>query len=215
MEFFSDYDWLFGFLGGGLVIFLILILGLIGLVFVANWILFKKAGRKGWESIIPIYSTWVLTEISGLNWWWFLLLIADLTFEFEIEGLTMAIGICGFLARFNCYYNISRRFGKDRNTSILAGLFSFIFIFIFAFSKKNIYDINIPVSANGIFGSKDNINSNDNNIHHQYNSENMYQSTTSVDGENNNSREYSFCGNCGMKLDKEVNFCPKCGHEKK
>ena len=73
VNFYADYNWLFGFLGGGVVLIVLIVLLLIVVEIVAKWKLFKKAGRNGWESLIPIYSSWVLVEISSLNWWWFLL----------------------------------------------------------------------------------------------------------------------------------------------
>lgn len=191
---------------------------------IAKWKLFKKVGRNGWESLIPIYDSWVLVEIAGLNWCWFLLLVFNFSFSGEIEGFKMAINMCGFLGNFNCYYNIARRFGKDKTTSIFAGIFPFIFILIFGFSKNEVYDINIPVSINGIFGGEEHDYGNNSNYHddmnkynndsvnQQVNDENMRQSTNSVDNDN---REYSYCGNCGLKLDKDVNFCPNCGREKR
>ena len=222
MDFFTDYSWLFGILGGGIVIIILFVLALIVVGIVASWKLYKKAGRKGWEALIPIYGSWVLVEIAGLNWWWFLLLCVDIAFRITNNDLTLAINICGFLASFNCYYNIARKFGKDKTTSIFAGIFPFIFLLIFAFSKNNVYDINIPVNANGIFGNEENNYGNNSNYHddmnrydsvnQQLNNEGIEQSTISVDSDNS---EYSYCGNCGLKLDKDIKFCPKCGREKK
>src|SRR5262245_54425946 len=35
---------------------------------------FEKAGRPGWEGLIPIYNLFVLiVEILGKEWWWILL----------------------------------------------------------------------------------------------------------------------------------------------
>lgn len=34
---------------------------------IAMWKVFKKAGRHGWEAIIPFYNMWTLFEISGYN----------------------------------------------------------------------------------------------------------------------------------------------------
>lgn len=201
----------------------ILFLGIIAIIIItiylivniiATWKVFKKAGRNGWESIVPIYSYWVLTEIAGLNWWWFLLLIIDVAFKFEIEGLTLAINLCGFFASFNCYYNIARKFGKNKKTSIFAGMFPFIFILIFGFSKKEVYNVNIPVSSNGIFGTSDiNIDTTD-----DYHNEEEQKSAEIIEKEKNTTgkkkQEYSFCGDCGTKLNKDVNFCPNCGKEK-
>lgn len=214
------FDSVFALLGGGLIVIGILIIGLVVVEIIAYWKIFKKAGKNGWESIVPIYSYFVLVEIAGLNWWWFLLIIIDCVLQVEIEGLTFALNICGFLASFNCYYNIARRFGKDKTTSIFAGIFPFIFVLIFAFTKNDKYDASIPVSVNGIFGTVySNVGSN--------------QSTENVDNESNNieainenndnelsidkdisKQEHSYCGNCGLKLDSDVRFCPNCGKEK-
>lgn len=40
---------------------------------VAVWKVYKKAGKPGWASIIPFYSTYVLLKIAGRPGWWFLL----------------------------------------------------------------------------------------------------------------------------------------------
>lgn len=34
---------------------------------IAMWKVFKKAGRGGWEAIVPFYNMWTLFEISGYN----------------------------------------------------------------------------------------------------------------------------------------------------
>lgn len=49
-----------------------LILGIIYLI--GMWKLFEKAGRPGWNAIIPFYSQYVLTEISGQEGLLFLLI---------------------------------------------------------------------------------------------------------------------------------------------
>ena len=181
-----------------LIVFLIIV-PLIVVGIVANWKLFKKTGRDGWKSLIPIYSSWVLIEISGLNWWWFLLLVINFTFSYQIEELTFAINICSFLAIFNCYYNIARKFGRDKTTSIFAGIFPFIFVLIFAFSNDIVFDTDIPVSVNGIFGTPVN---------------NMGNSNDNVGSDIDNLQKYSYCGNCGLKLDNSARFCPNCGRKK-
>lgn len=223
MNFYSDYDSIISFFSGGLVLFAVIIIAFIILELIAYWKIFEKAGRKGWKSLIPIYSYWILIEISGLNWWWFLLLCIDVIIKKEIEGLTFAISIGNFLASFNCFYNIARRFGKDKITSILAGIFPIFFIFIFAFSKNDIFDANIPVSVNGIFGTPSD-NMGNNNYINQNNSQGNYyemnQSTSTVvsdknvNSDNIDLQEYSFCGDCGLKLNKDVKYCPHCGRKK-
>ena len=200
-----------GIFGGAIIfgiIILLLFLPLIIVSIIAYWKLFTKAGKPGWASIIPFYSNWVLMEIAGLNWWWFLIAMATSIFSFlEIDGLIGIAGIASFIANFNCYYNISKKFNKDDTFSIFAGIFNFIFVLILGLSKKEIYDNNIVVSPNGIFGkinnnNSNNINSNNNTTYEQNNS--------TVDNEN-----VSYCGNCGTKLNIDAKFCPNCGTEKK
>lgn len=53
---------------------------LIALLFVlltiaSMWMVFKKAGRSGVASIVPIYNMYVLLQISGKPGWWLILLI--------------------------------------------------------------------------------------------------------------------------------------------
>jgi hypothetical protein len=35
-----------------------------------TWKTYEKAGRPGWNCIIPFYSGWVLAEIGGKPGWW-------------------------------------------------------------------------------------------------------------------------------------------------
>lgn len=39
-----------------------------------TWRVFEKAGRKGWESIIPFYNIYVAFTIAGLEWWYLILM---------------------------------------------------------------------------------------------------------------------------------------------
>lgn len=217
---YRDYDAIFSGLFGGLAVFLmiliLLIIALAVVYIVATWKMFKKAGKGGWESIVPFYSSWVLVEIAGLNWWWFLLFILGIILKVEFDNFYLSFNIFGFLANFICYYNIARKFGKDKTTAVFAGIFSFIFVLIFGLSKNEVYDASIPVSKNGIFGNPETEFNSTNNYDHP-----VTPSTTSVDGKNDSSVvdertvDHSFCGNCGTKLSKDMLFCPNCGKENK
>ena len=237
---YSDFDSLYAVLGGGLLVIGILFLVFAIFAMVAIWNMYKKAGKGGWESIIPVYSYWVLVEIAGLNWWWFLLAVADsIVTTLDIDGLSRIANLVSLFASFNIYYNIAKKFGKSNGTSVCAGIFYFIFVFIFGFSKNEKYDASIPVSANGIFatpnsnaGNNNNNNNYQNNASYQDNNNGTNQSTEVVDtnivNENDNTvkkdesknenakkdnQEHFYCGNCGTKLDKDVKFCPNCGKE--
>ena len=75
----------------GVFIFFVVALLIAYLIFyiIGKIKLFQKAGKNGWEAIIPFYSDWVLTEISGLAWYWFLFLIAPTIIGFIDDDLQL------------------------------------------------------------------------------------------------------------------------------
>lgn len=203
---YTDYSAI-GALAGGLIIF-VLIIAFISLAvsiiqIIGLWKVFKKAGKGGWESIIPVYSNWVLVEISGLNWWWFLFFFAPLVLAFL--GLAWLGSLAYLFAVFNCYYNISKKFNKGVGFAICLTIFTPICIPILGLSKDCVYDNNISVSNNGVFESSNNTNVN-------YNYQNANQ--TMDNNLENTQAQFSFCGNCGTKLDNNAIFCPNCGKKR-
>lgn len=53
----------------------VVFLAVLVLLIAAQWVIFAKAGKPGWASIIPIYGTIVLLQIVGRPVWWFILLL--------------------------------------------------------------------------------------------------------------------------------------------
>jgi len=134
-------------------VFLLLGIGLIVAIIqlIAFWKVYKKAGKGGWEAIVPFYNNYVLVEISGLEWWWFLLYFAPMVLSF-IAPLAWLGPIVSLFATFNTYYNLSKKFNKGVGFAIGLTLATPIFASILGFSKKCVYDANVAVSSNGIFG---------------------------------------------------------------
>ena len=160
----DSYEVLAGLAGVGGILLIILALVLIAFAVVyliACWKLYKKAGKNGWECIVPVYSYLVLADIAGLEWWWGLLAIANVLVSFiGIDALSSVASIVSFLATLNIYYNIALRFNKNKGNAVCAGIFSGIFVLIFGFSKNEVYNANIPVSKYGLFGHPENNNNN-------------------------------------------------------
>jgi len=52
---------------------LIYLLPILILFYVGLWKLFEKAGRKGWESLIPFYNVYIMIELTGRPKWWLVL----------------------------------------------------------------------------------------------------------------------------------------------
>lgn len=89
---------------------------------VSLWILFSKAGKPGWASIVPIYSAIVMLNIGGKPWYWILLMC--------IPVVNIVISIMAIQAFLKAY-------GKgDVGSVLLALFFSFIYFPYLAFSKN-------------------------------------------------------------------------------
>jgi hypothetical protein len=76
------------------------------------WKVFTKAGQPGWAAIIPIYNLYVLTQVAGKEWWWFLLCFIP------IVNLIAYIMIC---------LGVATNFGKGAGFAV--GLFCLGIIF--------------------------------------------------------------------------------------
>ena len=99
-------------MAGAIVAMVLFFLALIVFIYIVHWRIFEKAGRPGWESIIPIYNTFIMMKIIGKPWWWILLLcIPFLNIIFAIMAVNM----------------LSKSFGKDEGFTVGLIILSFIF----------------------------------------------------------------------------------------
>lgn len=78
----------------------------------AYWLIFEKAGREGWESLIPVYNIIILLKIVNKPWHWILLMMIPLA------GIYWAISTINAL---------SKSFGKDEAFTL--GLIFLPFVF--------------------------------------------------------------------------------------
>ncbi|MBL8005731.1 MAG: signal peptidase I [Candidatus Kapabacteria bacterium] len=104
--------------GLGLMGFLPIILVVV-LQAVCYWKLFEKAGRPGWQGIIPVANLYFLTELVGKPVWWFIVIL-----------LVPCVNIV-FIIMLNI--ELAKAFGKTTGYGILLTLFSIIFLPILAF----------------------------------------------------------------------------------
>lgn len=127
-QMFETFATLFGAAFIGILVFAIILF-----IFsaICNWIIYEKAGRKGWESIVPYYNIYVMFKIIGVSLW--NLLWVFLPFFGAIVLIVKVIGAT------------ARSFGKG--TGFAFGLFflSPIFHAILAFDKSVVY-----VGPNGV-----------------------------------------------------------------
>jgi len=111
--------------GGGMMalccgIVPLIVIGLMVVVFViAGWKIFTKAGRPGWESIVPIYSNWILvTEICKKEPLWFFL---------------MFVPIGNIIAAWVISQEMAKKFGKSEAFGMGLFFLAPIFALILAF----------------------------------------------------------------------------------
>ena len=171
--------------------FLLLLIPILVVYLIALWKLFKKAGRNGWEAIVPFYNTWVLSEIAGVAWWYPLIIIVSNFGLIDESFISSILSLASLVANFFIMYNLSKKFHRGIGFAILATIFPFVLIPIMAFSDKYQYDKDVLVSQNGPIGDN-------------------YDNTSF-----NNSNNYSvrYCQNCGNQIDKNAKYCSRCGNE--
>ena len=83
------------------------------------WKLFKKAGRPGWASIIPVYNYIVLIQVAEAPMWYL-----ALVFLVAPVGLLMT------------YIKVAEKFGKSAGFGVLIWFFPFVGLPILAFGKS-------------------------------------------------------------------------------
>lgn len=78
------------------------------------WLLFVKAGKKGWEAIVPVYRELIFAELSGRPKWWIVWLFVPIVNIFIFYGL---------------YFDFLKCFGKKRFwETAVAVLLPFVFL---------------------------------------------------------------------------------------
>ena len=115
------------FSGGIAILYLVVIVVTIA----SMWRVFQKAGRKGWEAIIPIYNLFIIQKIIGKPWYWVILMMIPY------------IGIIWTIWSTNL---MSKSFGKSEGFTIGMIILPFIFYPILGFGKAQ---------YQGAMGSKD------------------------------------------------------------
>lgn len=109
------------FLSSFFIIFVIIFILLIASI----WVLYEKAGKPGWASIIPIYSIITMLKIIGKPWWWFLLMMIP-----PIGAIWAIWSLNLFIAKF----------GKGPGYTIGCIFLPFVFFPVLAFSSDTRFE---------------------------------------------------------------------------
>ncbi|MBQ2640311.1 MAG: zinc ribbon domain-containing protein [Bacilli bacterium] len=187
---------------GGIIAVVLAILGIVLLIvfivsifqIIGHWKMFKKAGEPGWAALVPIYNTYILCKITGVNPWWIVI-----TFCASLLSFIPVIGSLLVMA-VTIYFGImlagstANSFGKDTGWAI--GLYFLAPFFSFALGVGTSEYVG-PTPMNDPIMAAFN------------KSQNNQQSNVA----SNQSGTAKFCSNCGNKLDANVGFCPNCGNK--
>lgn len=175
------------FILGFFAIFLVMALISYVLSAVGLWKMFQKAGKPGWPSLIPIYNTYVLCEITGVSPWWLVICFG----AGFITGLFPILSILSFVV--SVYFGIllavstARSFGKSDAYAIGVYFVSFVFYLIFGLGDAQYVG---PKPMNDV-------------IFHNFQEKDPISSTGNV----------RYCSNCGAKVDSNSKYCSECGKE--
>lgn len=109
-----------------LIIGLLVIFSIVSLILiVSNWRIYKKAGKPGWTSIIPIYNVIVLFEIAQID---------------IFKVILLFIPFVNIYIVFKLYIELAKNFGKKTSFGVLTVFFPIICLPILAFSKCSYSD---------------------------------------------------------------------------
>lgn len=100
-------------------------LGIIALIFISFWKICEKAGREGWEGIIPFYNYYVFLQIAKKPGWWLAMFFIPF------------VNIVFIIMMMN---GLSKAFGKDEGFTAGLVLLGIVFFPILAFGDaKYVY----------------------------------------------------------------------------
>ena len=139
-------------LGAAVGVLVIILIAFLVFYVIGLWKLFKKAGKQGWEAIIPYYNTWTLVEIVGLKWWWFLIaIVSSIISLLGLDNLSFIGTIASLVANINIYYNLSKIFNKSTGWIVLSVFFGWVTIPLLGYSNSEVWNAEARVTPNGLF----------------------------------------------------------------
>lgn len=103
------------------------------LMIISLWKIFKKAGKPGWASIVPIYNIYIMCEIAEKEWWYILLL---------------CVPFVNIYAMIVLYNGMAKRFGKGGGFVVGMILLPVVFFPMLAFGKDTAIVNNQPNTSN-------------------------------------------------------------------
>ncbi len=185
----------------GIVIVIALVISI--LTIIGQWRAFKKAGKGGWEAIIPFYCQVVNCQIVGVSPWWVLIVFLG-SFVLNLIPVIGSLASLALSIYFMVilYVSTARSFGKS--DGFAAGLYFLGPIFWMILGGKNTQYLG-PKPMNDPL----------------MNLVTKKSTTTSSAAQPGQPAQPTampgavdkFCTGCGAKVAASERFCPNCGRE--
>ena len=128
-----------------LLYFLLFSLPLCIALAIGEWNVLKKAGEKGWKSLIPFYNLFLSHHIAGMSHVWFIIEAITWVAEFLFELFSfpepvvfwfgIATGIFTLVSELIHVIKMCNCFGKGTGFKIGMALIPEVFFMILAFGK--------------------------------------------------------------------------------
>ncbi|MBE6157258.1 MAG: zinc ribbon domain-containing protein [Firmicutes bacterium] len=189
-----------GLIFGVLAFMIIIALILAVLQIIGQWKMFKKANEEGWKALIPIYNTYTLCKIIGVNPWWILVVF--------LSSFLGVIPVIGTLLTYavTIYFtvivagSVAKSYGKDTGWAVGYALLCPFFSFALGVGSSEYQGakpMNDPVmdKAMEVMGKKNE------------------SASTNAGTTPATDASVKFCASCGTKVDVNTKFCPNCGKE--
>ncbi len=101
---------------------IVFVIAIIVLILVSFYKVFEKAGRPGWEGLVPIYNIYIMaTKIVGKPTWFFVMCL---------------IPIVNYIFIVWLYNLLAKSFGKSEGFTVGLVLLGFVFLPILAFNDE-------------------------------------------------------------------------------
>ena len=97
------------------------------LTIIGLWLIFKKASRRGWWSLIPCYNVYELMMIAKMNIWHFLaVFVLSILSSLGINYVSELAGLAVLVYWIVINIKLSKAFGKGIFLGIICILFPYI-----------------------------------------------------------------------------------------
>lgn len=124
-----------------------IVFGILMLIFLLAcfWRIFEKAGRKGWESLVPFWGPVLFYSIAKTHWLWLcVVILCNIIIRTLDNSSSLGMLLCSiipFAVQTYAFFNLARAFGKGIILSVFLSLFWIILLPVVAFDgSEYIFD---------------------------------------------------------------------------